>query len=152
MSINRLARYYVYFRRGHSGYLALFVALANFIIIQYRLLIQYIPQLQALFQSLTVFLIAFVLTYFPLTIIVGWLDYKKLIYPREASILAESNPYFKKPMLKEQILWGYVFQAINRILEKQGIPPPPEKEKVENCSGRLWRCGGFLILKNRRGN
>ena len=99
MSVNRLVRYYVYFRRGHSGYLALLVALANFVVIQYRLLIQYVPSLQIVFQSLTTFIIVFVATYLPLTIVIGWLDYKKLVRPRKISIAVEANPYYKKYLL-----------------------------------------------------
>ena len=134
---SRLARWYVYFRRGHSGYLAFLVALANFVVIQYRLLIQYIPSLQIVFQSLTTFIIVFVATYLPLTIVIGWLDYKKFIYPREAAISTEANPYAYKPWPKEKIYWQYyleVFKVLEKLAEEKGLDTVNLKEarrKVE---------------------
>jgi hypothetical protein len=122
--LGRLARYYVYFRRGHSGYLVLLVALANFVVIQYRLLVEYIPSLQLIFQSLTMFIIFFVLTYLPVTIIIGWLDYKRLVYPKEAQILMEANPYFHRLTAKEKTCWSYVveaFKVLEKISEEKGL-------------------------------
>ncbi len=115
--MGRLARYYIYFRRGHSGYLVLLVALANFVVIQYRLLIQYVPSLQAIFQSLTMFIIFFVLTYVPVTIVIGWLDYKRFVYPREAQISMEANPYFYRLTAKEKTCWSSIVEAL-KVLEK----------------------------------
>ena len=135
--LGRLARWYVYFRRGHSGYLALLVALANFVVIQYRLLIQYVPSLQMVFQSLTTFIIVFVATYLPLTIVIGWLDYKKFIYPREAAIVTEANPYYRKPWPKEKLYWQYyleVFKVLEKLAEEKGLDTANLKEarkKVE---------------------
>ena len=134
---SRLARWYVYFRRGHSGYLALLVALANFVVIQYRLLIQYVPSLQIIFQNLTTFVILFIATYIPLTIAIGWLDYKKFIYPKEAAIIVESNPYFRRPWPKEKLYWRYyleVFKVLEKLAEEKGLDTVNLKEarrKVE---------------------
>ena len=135
--LGRLARWYVYFRRGHTGYLALLVALANFVVIQYRLLIQYVPSLQIVFQNLTTFIVVFILTYLPLTIFVGWLDYKRFIYPKEAAIMTEANPYAYRPWPKEKIYWQYyleVFKVLEKLSEEKGLNTTNLKEarkKVE---------------------
>ena len=43
---DRLLRWLTYFRRGHNAYLVFLVSFANFVVIQYRLLIEYIPALK----------------------------------------------------------------------------------------------------------
>ena len=91
--MNQVLRYWTYFRRGHSTYLAFFMSFMNFIIIQYRLLIENIPLLDAIFSSLSIFAIIFFFVYFPLAIIIGWQDYKKYAVPVDATIAAKANPW-----------------------------------------------------------
>jgi len=92
---NFLLRLWAYFRRGHSAYLAFILSFANFIVLQYRLLIQYVPFLKYLFINMVVFAIVFVLVYVPIAIIIGYLDYKKMVVPVELEISARASPWFK---------------------------------------------------------
>lgn len=90
---NRLLRMWSYFRRGHSTYLAFLLSFANFIVIQYRLLVQYIPAIHILFNSILVFTITFFLAYIPLATLIGWYDYKKFSMPIELSLSAKASPW-----------------------------------------------------------
>lgn len=89
----RLARWWVYFSRGHSTYFVFFLSFANFVVIQYRLLLDYVPPLQALFSSLTAFAVTFFLVYVPTAVVIGWLDYKKFAVPVTAALGALVSPY-----------------------------------------------------------
>ncbi len=97
----------VYFRRGHNIYFALLVSFLNFIVIQYRLLIEHIPLLKQIFPRLFIFLLTFIAVYVPITIFVGWWDTKKGVFPEEARILWSRNP-----MVRE------LFRKIERIEKK----------------------------------
>jgi len=90
---NFILRLWTYYRRGHGTYLVFFLSFANFIVIQYRLLVEYIPVLRVLFSSLLAFAIVFFLVYVPLAIIIGWYDYKRFAVPVESAIGARASPW-----------------------------------------------------------
>lgn len=91
----RLLRMWAYFRRGHSTYLVFILSFANFIVIQYRLLVQYISAVHVLFNSILVFSLAFFLVYVPLAALIGWYDYKKLAVPVDQTLAVKSSPYHR---------------------------------------------------------
>ena len=91
----RLLRYWTYFRRGHSVYLIFAITFLNFIVIQYRLLIQYIPSLQRLFPHIVVFIAVFFLVYIPTSTLIGWIDYKRGAVPVDQTVAARVNPFYK---------------------------------------------------------
>ncbi|HID17427.1 TPA: hypothetical protein EYP26_03945 [Candidatus Bathyarchaeota archaeon] len=124
---DRLLRYIVYLRRGHSSYLAFLVSLANFLVIQYRLLIEYVPALSKIFESLSLFAVSFIAVYVPLVIVIGWLDVKRMTVPKEVEV----NPYFYKPSAKEKIYWGYcfeVFKVLEELAKEKGLDVGKIKE------------------------
>jgi len=88
-------RAWTYMRRGHGTYLVFFLSFANFIVIQYRLLIEYVPIMKVLFSSLTAFAITFFLVYIPLAILIGWYDYKKFAVPVETALGAKASPWVR---------------------------------------------------------
>lgn len=94
----RVLRYWIYFRRGHSTYLAFLLSFANFVVIQYRLLIEYVPAMKVLFSSLLAFAVTFFLVYVPLAIVIGWLDFKRFSVPVETSITASVSPWHRDLM------------------------------------------------------
>jgi len=93
LSKERLLRWWTYFRRGHGTYLVFFLSFANFIVIQYRLLIQYVPVLEILFSNIIAFAIAFFLVYVPLAILIGRYDFRKFAVPVESTIAAKASPW-----------------------------------------------------------
>jgi len=114
---NRLLRFWAYFRRGHSTYLAFFISFANFVVIQYRLLIEHIPVLKLFFASLTAFAVTFFLVYIPLAILIGWLDYKKIAVPIDAALTARASPYAKS-----------IARSLYILVESLDIPQEKKEE------------------------
>jgi len=92
---DRILRWWAYFRRAHGTYLVFFISFANFVVIQYRLLVEYVPMLKMLFSSLTAFAITFFLVYIPLAIIIGWYDYRKFAVPVDSSLSAKASPWHR---------------------------------------------------------
>jgi hypothetical protein len=68
---NWIGRRWLDFRQGHSLYLVFMMTFANFITIQYALLINRIPWLESIFSNLWIFALLFVTGYIPLAIVVG---------------------------------------------------------------------------------
>ena len=89
----RLLRIWTYFRRGHAVYLAFVISFMNFIVIQYRLLIEQIPMLSFIFSQLYMFAIIFVFIYIPLSAIIGWIDYRRGSVPVDQEVAAKANPW-----------------------------------------------------------
>ena len=89
----RIMRYWTYFRRGHNVYLMFLLSFMNFIVIQYRLLIENIPLLHELLPKLWIFAVAVVITYTPIAIIVGWLDYQKGSVVMDNILSARASPW-----------------------------------------------------------
>ena len=90
---NRLIRIWIYFRTGHGTYLALTLGFLNFIVLQFRLLVSAIPSLSAFFPHLVYFAVFFIVTYVPLAIILGWMDYKKGSIVMDSVLRAEISPF-----------------------------------------------------------
>ena len=111
-------RCYTYFKRAHAAYFAFLLSLANFVVIQYRLVIEYVPFLKTVFPNLLTFAICFIVTYGILTIFIGRLDFKKGAFRVEAAIAASSSPY-DRDMARALSLLS---EAIKHIVEgnKQG--------------------------------
>ena len=80
---------WIYFKTGHSGYLVYTMSIINFVVIQQRLLIEYIPALNKYVGSLGAFLFLFCLIYFPAAIIIGFWEFKKGEVTRRPML----NPY-----------------------------------------------------------
>jgi len=90
-----MLRLWTYYRRGHGMYLVFLLSFANFIVIQYRLLVEYVPALRLLFSSLMVFAVAFFLVYVPLAVVIGWLDYRRFAVPVDSALTARASPWHR---------------------------------------------------------
>lgn len=91
----RLLRLWTYFRRGHSTYLIFLLSFANFIVIQYNFLVKSIPFLSSVFPSLSLFVVLFATFYLPVSVLVGWMDYKKGAVPIDLALSNLANPWTK---------------------------------------------------------
>jgi len=114
----KLLRWWIYFRRGHSTYLAFFLSFANFIVIQYRLLIENVGIFRLVFAGLTAFAIAFFLVYVPVATIIGWLDMKRGMLPVEGAIVGEVNPWVQDLFRALYLLAENRNEEAKKILEK----------------------------------
>jgi len=93
MKLGRALRWWVYFRRGYSVYLVFAVGFLNFVVIQYRLLVQHIPLLHVLFPSITSFAAVTTVFLVVLGAVLGWVDYKKASVRVETALTSEVNPF-----------------------------------------------------------
>ncbi len=80
---------WIYFKAGHGGYLVYSMSIMNFIVLQHRLLIQYVPFLDKYLSKLSTFVALFFLTYIPLAVILGYFEYRKGEMTRRPML----NPY-----------------------------------------------------------
>ena len=88
-SARKIRDLWIYFKAGHSGYLTFTLSMLNFVVLQHRLLIQYIPFLSKYLNSLTSFFLFFVFTYIPLAIGIGYFEFRKGEMKRRPML----NPY-----------------------------------------------------------
>lgn len=92
------------FRNGHSIYLVFVMTFANFITIQYQLLIDRLPYLAGIFDSILTFAILFVLAYVPLSIVLGY-------WHRKSQWKVEQDALFRENKVGA-IMWMYVIDLI----------------------------------------
>ena len=92
------------FRNGHSIYLIFVLTFANFITIQYKLLIDQIPYLAGVFNNIIVFAILFVLMYVPIGIVLGY-------WHRKSQWKVEQDALFRENKVGA-IMWMYVIDLI----------------------------------------
>ena len=135
----RVLRWIVYFRRGHNFWFVYLLSFANFVVIQYRLLVEYVPFLKFFFTSLWVFAATFILIYVPLAIVAGWIDTKKATRPKEQEV----NPYFHYPTGKEKEIYAPYFIATLKVLSKlcEQLGLHEEREEIAELISLIekWR-------------
>ena len=89
--MEKVKRAWVYLRRGYAQ-LAFILSAMNFLVIQYRLLIE--PTiLHTLFPRFWLWIVEALLIGVPLLTYIGRLDYKRLTAPKEMEIAAKVNPW-----------------------------------------------------------
>jgi hypothetical protein len=87
---NWLRKRWLDFRNGHGIYLVFIMTFANFVTIQYRLLLEKVPFLHSLFSNIWIFAILFVAIYLPLGMIIGYW-HRKNQFSVEAEAMFSQN-------------------------------------------------------------
>ena len=80
-------------RQFYSSYIALFVAITNWITIQYKLLLENIPFLNLLFSNIWVFMVVATVIFTILSILGGHYIHRKRQFRLEQALSIEENPY-----------------------------------------------------------
>jgi len=83
-------------RQFYSAYIALFVAITNWITIQYRLLLENVPVLNVIFSNIWVFMIAATIVFTIVSILGGHYIHRKRQFRLEQALTVEENPYLYK--------------------------------------------------------
>ena len=104
ISSDWLRRRWLDFRNGHSIYLVFAMTFANFITIQYQLLIDQLPYLEGIFNSIWIFAIMFILFYVPLSIVLGY-------WHRKSQWKVEQDALFRENKVGA-LMWMYVIDLI----------------------------------------
>ena len=80
-------------RQFYSSYIALFVAITNWITIQYRLLLEQVPILNPIFSNILVFMAVAAVLFTVISILGGHYVHRKRQFRIEQSLATEENPY-----------------------------------------------------------
>ena len=95
MNSNWFRRRWFDFRLGHSVYLIFLLSFSNFILIFHRLLIERVDSLNNIFSDLWMFVILFVVVYFPIAVGVGaWHRKTQIKIENEQALL--NNPFMAR--------------------------------------------------------
>ena len=80
-------------RQFYSAYIALFIAITNWITIQYRLLLENIPGLNYGFSNIFVFMVGAVAVFSITSVLGGHYIHRKRQFRLENALAVEENPY-----------------------------------------------------------
>lgn len=103
------------FRQGHGIYLAFVIMFANFVTIQYSLMIQRVPFFKTLFPEVWMFVIAFIAMYMPLAIVIGY-------WHRKSQWKVE-----QEAMFNENVVQATMYLFLIKLIEGKAT----EKEREE---------------------
>jgi hypothetical protein len=83
-------------RQFYSAYIALFIAITNWITIQYRLLLENIPGLNYLFSNIFVFMVVAIAIFSVASVLGGHYIHRKRQFRLENALSIDENPYLYK--------------------------------------------------------
>jgi len=85
------------------------LSILNFIVLQHRLLISYVPFLSKYLSKLSTFVVFFFITYIPLAIILGYFEFRKGVIIRSPML----NPYTQDSIEATLLLNSGLLDYIN---------------------------------------
>jgi hypothetical protein len=142
-------------RQFYSAYIALFIAVSNWITIQYTLLLENIPIFNTLFSQLWVFLIVATIVFTLISILGGHYIHRKRQFRLEQAVAIEENPYlYRSAPGKERDLMipmGILqLEAIEAILNSNNSLTEEKKKQIEAFKQDLIRLSRGLSIGDFR--
>jgi hypothetical protein len=142
-------------RQFYSAYIALFIAVSNWITIQYRLLLENIPIFNTLFSQLWVFLIVATILFTVISILGGHYIHRKRQFRLEQAVATEENPYlYRSAPGKEKDLMIPLtilhLEAIEAILNSNNSLTEEKKKQIEAFRQDLIRLSRGLSIGDFR--
>ena len=95
-SWNWIGRRFWESRQFYSAYIALFIAITNWITIQYRLLLENVPGLNYLFSNIFVFMVVAIAVFSIASVLGGHYIHRKRQFRLENALSIDENPYLYK--------------------------------------------------------
>lgn len=138
-------------RQFYSAYIALFIAVSNWITIQYSLLLENIPIFNTLFSQIWVFLIVATVVFTVISILGGHYIHRKRQFRLEQAVAIEENPYlYRSAPGKERDLMipmGILqLEAIEAILNSNNSLTEEKKKQIEAFKQDLIRLSRGLSI------
>ena len=138
-------------RQFYSAYIALFIAVSNWITIQYRLLLENIPIFNTLFSQLWVFLIVAIVVFTVVSVLGGHYIHRKRQFRLEQAVAIEENPYlYKSAPGKERNLMIPIsilhLEAIEAILISNNSMTEEKKKQIESFRQDLIKLSKGLAI------
>ena len=132
------------YRQFYSAYIALFVAISNWITIQYRLVLENAPVLGSVFNNLWTFLIAAVIIFSVVSILGGHYIHRKRQFRIEQELATEENPYLYRAMPgKEQDVYIPFFliqlETLEELLRQNNALPDEKKQQFQKFKDELLK-------------
>ena len=123
-------------RQFYASYIALFIAITNWITIQYKLLLEHIPFLNVLFSNIWVFMVVAGVVFSLLSILGGHYIHRKRQFRVEQAVSTEENPYLYKAIPgkeKDLMIPVAIFQleALQDLLVTQNALTEEKKKQFE---------------------
>ena len=142
-------------RQFYSAYIALFIAVSNWITIQYTLLLENIPIFNTLFSQLWIFLIVATVLFTVISILGGHYIHRKRQFRLEQAVAIEENPYlYKSAPGKERNLMIPIgilqLEAIEAILNSNNSLTEEKKKQIEAFKQDLIRLSRGLSIGDFR--
>jgi hypothetical protein len=136
-------------RQFYSAYIALFVAITNWITIQYKLLLENVPVLNILFSNIWVFMITATIVFTIVSILGGHYIHRKRQFRLEQALSIEENPYlYKAAPGKEKDLMipmGILqLDALEELLRSNNALTEEKKKKFET-----YRQGLLTLMEGQ---
>ena len=115
-SIEWVKRRWFDLRSGHNFYLAFMMAVMNFVIISYALVLERVPVLNTIFPSMWIWIFFFIAVYIPASIMIGYF-HKHTQLPTDQTEFALHNPVtmFQMKRLDE------IAESIEKICQRLDI-------------------------------
>jgi hypothetical protein len=140
-------------RQFYSAYIALFIAVSNWITIQYRLLLENIPVFNAFFSQLWVFLIVATVLFTVVSILGGHYIHRKRQFRLEQAVAIEENPYlYRSAPGKERDLMIPLtiihLEAIEAILTSNNSMTEEKKKQIEAIRQQLIKLSKGLAISD----
>ena len=106
-------------RQFYSAYIALFVAITNWITIQYTLLLENIPVLKLLFSNIWIFLIVALVLFTVVSVLGGHYIHRRRQFRLENALAVEENPYLYKaaPGKERNVMMPVVLLQLDALEE-----------------------------------
>ena len=138
-------------RQFYSAYIALFIAVSNWITIQYRLLLENIPIFNTLFSQLWIFLIVAIVVFTVVSVLGGHYIHRKRQFRLEQAVAIEENPYlYKSAPGKERNLMIPInilhLEAIEAILISNNSMTEEKKKQIESFRQDLIKLSKGLTI------
>lgn len=120
-----------YFRGGWAMYFAFIFAAVNTLTVTYFLAIENYPELQAVFPSFEIYIIAVIAIGIPMLTIIGYTHYRRSpAYSSEAGVMLAANPYTRRALINSELNVALNIK-ISEILMKMSSKEDIAKEMVE---------------------
>jgi hypothetical protein len=140
-------------RQFYAAYIALFIAISNWITIQYRLLLENIPIFNTLFSNIVVFLVVATIIFTVASILGGHYIHRKRQFRLEQAVAIEANPYLYKAVPgKERELMVPIaimqLEVMEAILKSNNILTEEKKKQIDSFREQLNRLSQGLTLRD----
>ena len=129
-------------RQFYSAYIALFIAISNWITIQYRLVLENAPILGGIFSNMWVFLIVAVIIFSIISVLGGHYIHRKRQFRIEQELAVEENPYLYRaaPGKERDLLYPVLIlqlEGLEDLLRQNNSLTEEKKRQFQNFKTEL---------------